>query len=487
MHAFEIFPWNAHFETGIPLIDHQHRTLVDLLNRLARYLAHDSDASSLATLFDELATYAAHHFVSEEAIWAQYLPGDEWEIGHKQSHAQFLTDIARLREDGSDKPVDKVVEAVAGYLTRWLTFHILASDMRLAKTVLAVQAGFPRAEAKRRAKREMRSAMDVLIGAILSMYDSLSSRTLELMQEINEKRRAEQKLRLAAAIVQSTMDAICITDAAGLIIHANPSFLEINECSLAELDGRSLQALKFADMEVDPCVEALRIGHWTGEICSRTKSGKRCKEWLTLSAMRDEQGELCNYVAVFADITQLVNLNQKLNRIAHYDALTELPNRVLLFDRMQAAFASAQRSQELLAVCFLDLDGFKSVNDALGHAAGDQLLREVAQRLHHVLRGVDTVARLGGDEFVMLIGNLKSPDACVELLQRVLKTVDQPVCTEAGEARVSASIGVAFFPRDSSSADELLALADRALYRAKRSGRSCIVFHGPSAAAPEAN
>jgi len=156
---------------------------------------------------------------------------------------------------------------------------------------------------------------------------------------------------------------------------------------------------------------------------------------------------------------------------------------VLLFDRMQAAFAAAQRSQTLLAVCYLDLDGFKAVNDTLGHPAGDQLLREVAQRLHHVLRGIDTVARLGGDEFVMLIGNIHGTEACRELLQRVLAAVDQPVCTQQGEARVSASIGVAFYPRDSRSADDLLALADRALYRAKRSGRSCIAFHDPLAEA----
>lgn len=483
MIAFEIFPWNAHFETGIALIDQQHHTLVDLLNRLARQLAHDSDATSLMALFDELTSYAARHFESEEAIWAQYLPGDDWESEHKDSHQQFLAEVLRLREEGSGKSIDEVVKAVAAYLTRWLTFHILSSDMRLARAVHAVQSGLSVADAKAQAEREMRSAMDVLIGAILSMYDRLSSRTLELIQEINERKRVEQRLRLASTIVQNTMDAICITDAGGCIIEANPAFLETNGWSLEGLAGRSLRELKFGEVEADPCAESARIGHWSGDVRSRTRSGKRCAEWLTLSAIRDEQGEISNYVAVFSDITQLVNLHQKLSRIAHYDSLTELPNRVLLFDRMQAAFAAAQRSQSLLAVCYLDLDGFKAVNDTLGHSAGDQLLREVAQRLHHVLRGIDTVARLGGDEFVMLMGNLHGIDACRELLQRVLAAVDQPVYTQEGEARVSASIGVAFYPRDSRSADELLALADRALYRAKRSGRSCIVFHDPLAEA----
>lgn len=172
-----------------------------------------------------------------------------------------------------------------------------------------------------------------------------------------------------------------------------------------------------------------------------------------------------------------MNLHRKLNRIAHYDMLTDLPNRVLLVDRMQAAIAAATRSGRFLAVGYLDLDGFKEVNDRFGHGAGDQLLREIARRLHQVVRSVDTVARLGGDEFALLIGDLKSPADCRELLDRILEAVERPAEIEGGAASVSASIGVAVFPRDSTDPDELLALADQAMYRAKRAGKARIDFH----------
>jgi len=476
MHTFEIFPWSEHFETGISSIDDQHRILVGLLNRLAGYLVHQPDGNSLSAIFDELARYADYHFASEEAIWAQYLGADAWESGHKESHAQFVAELLRLKSEERNKPMDQVVGSVTGFLTRWLVAHILESDMRLARVVLAMQTGLSVADAKARAESEMRSNSGVLIEAILSMYDCLASRTMELTKEVIERKRAEQQLRLASAVVYDTMDAICMTDGAGRIIRANPAFLETNEYALEDLIGQSLEELKFAQVELRPHAEAARLGHWSGEITSLSRTGKRCEEWMTLSAIRDEEGRIENYVAVFSDITPLVNRHHRLNRIAHYDALTELPNRVLLVDRMQAAIAAATRSGRFLAVGYLDLDGFKEVNDRLGHAAGDQLLRDIARRLHQVVRGVDTVARLGGDEFALLIGELKSPADCRELLDRILHAVERPAEIQGVAASVSASIGVAVFPRDSTDPDELLALADQAMYRAKRAGKARIDF-----------
>lgn len=477
MHTFEIFPWNENFETGISSIDDQHRMLVQLVNRLAGHLVHQADLTSMSAIFDELARYAAYHFESEEAIWAQYLGADAWEASHRESHAKFVAELHRLKSEERHKPMDQVVRSVAGFLTRWLVSHILGSDMRLAKAVLAMQGGMSVVDAKARAESEMRSISAVLIEAILSMYDCLASRTMELTKEVNERKRAEQQLRLASAAVFSTLDAICVTDDVGRIIRANPAFLETNECPLEDLIGQSLEELKFGQTEARPYAEAARLGHWSGEVTSRSRTGKRRAEWLTLSVIRDEQGRVENYVAAFSDITPLANLHRKLNRIAHYDALTDLPNRVLLVDRMQAAIAAATRSGRFLAIGYLDLDGFKEVNDRVGHAAGDQLLREIARRLHRVVRGVDTVARLGGDEFALLIGDLRSPADCRELLDRILHAVEEPVEIQGGAASVSASIGVAVFPRDSTDPEELLVLADQAMYRAKRAGKARIDFH----------
>lgn len=477
MHIFEIFPWNEHFETGISSVDDQHRVLVRLLNRLAGYHVHQADVGSLSAIFDELASYAAYHFESEEAIWAEHLGADAWESGHRESHAQFVAELLRLKSEERHKPIDQVVGSVTGFLTRWLVSHILESDMRMAKAVLAIRSGMSVPDAKARAESEMRSISGVLIETILSMYDCLASRTMDLTKEVIERKRAEQELRLASAVVHNTVDAICITDDAGRIIRANPAFLETNEYSLEQLIGQGLEQLKFGQTEAQPFAEAARLGHWSGEITSSSRKGKRCAEWLTLSAIRAEQGDIENYVAVFSDITPLANLHHKLNRIAHYDVLTDLPNRVLLVDRLQAAIAAAKRSGRFLAVGYLDLDGFKEVNDRLGHAAGDLLLREIARRLQQMVRGVDTVARLGGDEFALLVGDLKSPADCRELLDRILHAVERPAEIQGSAASVSASIGVAAFPRDSTDPDELLVLADQAMYRAKRAGKSRIVFH----------
>ncbi|MCX8018465.1 MAG: EAL domain-containing protein, partial [Rhodocyclaceae bacterium] len=163
---------------------------------------------------------------------------------------------------------------------------------------------------------------------------------------------------------------------------------------------------------------------------------------------------------------------QRLENLAHYDALTHLPNRALLADRLRQALAAAQRSGHWLAICYLDLDGFKPVNDTLGHAAGDQLLREIARRLEASIRGGDTVARLGGDEFVLLLGNLAGLEELENAIMRLLSAINQPIAIDGHQVTVSGSIGVTLYPQDDSDADTLLRHADQAMYRAKEAGRN---------------
>lgn len=476
MNSFEVFPWSDNFETGIPLVDEQHKRLVHLLNILASHLAYQSDLPALNNVFNELAEYAAYHFQTEENIWHEYFPGDAWESGHRQVHESFVAEVFRLKNEETTKSPHEVVEDVLSFLTHWLAFHILESDKHMAKVVLAMQSGMPLEQAKQHADQEMSGAMKVLIETVLSMYDNLSVRTMQLMREVIERQKAEAKLKLAANAMENTLEAICITDAGASIIDVNPAFCQTTQCSYDAVLGKSLKALK-SGLEDDKLASAIwgavaEKGHWSGEIWSRSPSGEIDAEWLTLSAIKNEQGEVSNYVGVFSNISRLIQQQQKLERIANHDALTGLPNRMLLSDRMELSIAHAERTRSLLAVCYLDLDGFKQVNDRLGHAAGDHLLREIAQRLLAVMRGNDTVARLGGDEFVILFGDLKRTEDCAELLDRILQEIARPVTIEGASASVTASIGVTIFPEDVGKSEVLLHHADQAMYLAKQQGKS---------------
>lgn len=463
------------------MLDMQHQRLVHLLNILASRLAYQSDPPALNDVFKELTEYAAYHFRTEENIWHQYLPADAWEAEHKDLHSSFAVELGRLKSEEGEKSLHEVVEDVLSFLTHWLAFHILESDKRMSRVALAMQSGLPLDQAKLRADQDMHGAMKALVETVLLMYDNLSARTLELMKEVVERQRAEAKLRLAANAMEHALEAICITDADANVIDVNPAFCQATHCSYEEVLGKNLRTLK-SGLEDEKLSSAIwgaiaEKGHWKGEIWNRTKEGEIDAEWLTLSSIRNGQGEVSNYVGVFSSISHLIQQQQKLERMANHDALTGLPNRLLLSDRLELALAHAERTQDFLAVCYIDLDGFKPVNDSMGHAAGDYLLCEIAQRLLAAMRGNDTVARLGGDEFVILFGDLKQPEDCTELLDRLLQGIAQPVAIQADAAVVTASIGVAIFPRDAGTPDALLRHADQAMYQAKQLGKSRYRFY----------
>ena len=479
----EVFPWNNSFNTGIESIDAQHRQLVKLINLLASHMVQQSDSQTLDSIFTELTEYAVYHFRTEEAIWFQYFPNDELEIEHKKTHQDFIQAVLDLKGEDSNKTQEQIFAAILSFLTHWLAYHILDRDMRLANAVLGIQSGMFLADAKLQAKQEMSGGMKVLIENILSMYDIVSKRTVQLMKEILERQRAEARLRLAANVFENTLDTICITDAEANIVDINPAFCDNCDLTYEELLGKSLKTLKsgFDDQDFSLALwETVNSkGHWCGELRNRKSSGELETEWLTLSSIRDEQGVITNYVGVFSNVSQLLQRKQKLEFTSNHDALTGLPNRVLLGDRLGQAIANAKRNREIFAVCYLDLDGFKSVNDGLGHAAGDQLLCEIAKRLKSVVRNNDTVARVGGDEFVILLGEMKSPDDCIVILDRLLEGVSQPVPIGNKTAHVTASIGVATFPHGANDAESLLKLADQAMYLAKDSGKSRYIFSRP--------
>ena len=298
-----------------------------------------------------------------------------------------------------------------------------------------------------------------------------------VMLDISERKLAEEKLRLAASVFTHAREGILITAADGTIIDVNDAFRRITGYSRDEVIGRNPRLLSSGrhDSEFYAAMwrDLVGKGYWYGEVWNRRKNGEVFAEMQTISSVRDDLGNPREYVALFSDITVLKAKASRLEHIAHYDALTALPNRVLLADRLQQAMARAQRYGQVLALAFLDLDGFKAINDQHGHRAGDELLIGVAARMKHCLRESDTLARLGGDEFVAVLLDLADAAASLPMLSRLLAAAAQPVPCGEHLLQVSASLGVTFYPQAAAAnADQLLRQADQAMYRAKLSGKN---------------
>ena len=211
---------------------------------------------------------------------------------------------------------------------------------------------------------------------------------------------------------------------------------------------------------------------WTGEIWNRRKNGEIYPEMLTISSVRDADGTIQNHVSLFTDITELKAYQKQLEHIAHSDVLTGLSNRTLFADRLQQAMSQTMRRDNSLAVVYLDLDGFKAVNDQYGHDVGDELLINIAQRMKDVLRECDTLARIGGDEFTAVLVDLDKPQDCEPVLARLLQVTSEPLRLGEALLQISASIGVSFYPNDNVNADQLMRHADQAMYQAKQAGKN---------------
>jgi len=296
-------------------------------------------------------------------------------------------------------------------------------------------------------------------------------------RDITERKQAEEKLYLAASVFTHAREGILITTPEGMIIDVNDTFSRITGYSREEILGRDPRILgsgrQSKEFYAAMWRDLLENGHWSGEVWNRHKNGKVYAEMLTISAVRDAKGNTRQYVALFSDITASKEHEKQLEHIAHYDTLTGLPNRVLLADRLHQAMAQAHRRTQPLAVAYLDLDGFKVINDHHGHGAGDQLLMTMAASMKRALREGDTLARLGGDEFVAVLLDLPDVQASVPMLARLLAAAAEPVHVGDLMLRVSASLGVTFYPQaEEVDADQLLRQADQAMYQAKLAGKN---------------
>jgi diguanylate cyclase (GGDEF)-like protein/PAS domain S-box-containing protein len=301
-----------------------------------------------------------------------------------------------------------------------------------------------------------------------------------LVDDISERRRSEDRLRIAAQVFDGSAEGIVVTDHNNEIVMVNRAFCSITGYTQEEVVGRNPRMLSSGYHDrgfYESMWRTLHInGNWRGEIFNRRKNGDIFPEWLTISLIRDTEGQVIQHVGMFSDITERKEAAERINFLAQYDVLTGLPNRMLLRDRLGHALTQAARAEEEVAVVFLDLDRFKNINDSLGHSIGDGLLVEAAGRLQQCVRGGDTIARLGGDEFVLVLPETGAAGA-ISVIEKILRTLVQPYNIDNHVLRVTASLGVSFFPHDGREYDDLVKNADAAMYAAKAEGRNRYRFY----------
>ncbi|MEW6736849.1 MAG: diguanylate cyclase [Acidobacteriota bacterium] len=292
---------------------------------------------------------------------------------------------------------------------------------------------------------------------------------------------AEKTASLLDRVFESTQDGIMITDVDNNILAVNPAFSAVTGYTPEEAIGQNPRILKSGlhtiEFYQNLWDSLIKTGQWQGEIWDRRKNGEIYPEWVNISVIKDAEGNITNYVAIFSDITTLKLSENRLDRLAHHDALTGLPNLLLFQDRLKQALAQSYRNERMVAVLFIDLDRFKPVNDTYGHRTGDRVLQAVAERLTDSVREGDTVARVGGDEFTVIVANISNANDSVKIAQKILDVLSQPFMIEGHKLQISASIGISLYPANGQDIDELVRNADIAMYHAKKQGGNNYQFY----------
>jgi len=302
-------------------------------------------------------------------------------------------------------------------------------------------------------------------------------------EDITKRKLALEPPRLQAMMFKSVQEGIVITDPQGSVIHVNPAFERITEYSLAEIRGKNMRFLhsgRHDRLFYQGMWKSIReTGNWQGEIWNRRKGGEIFLERIGISRVEDEKGTTVAYLGTFIDLNRVRHTQSELERLAYYDALTSLPNRLLLTFRLEHAIARARRDGQMGAVLFVDFDRFKQINDTLGHTAGDELLVAAAKRLRRRLREVDTLARLGGDEFVIVLEGIQNSAGAAKVAEDLIGEFRRPFrLSDRKIAKIGGCVGIALFPSDGDTAAQLIDRADTALYDAKRAGPSLYRFFG---------
>ena len=305
-------------------------------------------------------------------------------------------------------------------------------------------------------------------------------RTHCIFKDITEEEKIQKKLQLSDIVFENTTEGIIITNERGEIISVNSAFSKITGYSFEEIKGQNPKILKSGKHNIEfyqiLWEELIKKGAWKGEIWNRKKSGEIYPEWLNLSLVKDSEGNILNYVALFSDITKIKNSNAKIEFLAHHDPLTNLPNRLLLKARLIKSIEKANELKYRLAIFFIDIDNFKLINDTYGHSIGDNIISLVANRLQKNIRKNDTISRIGGDEFIIVIEDVDNKDI-EKLAKKIVSDFKEPIKMEEYLFDTTVSVGISIFPNNGLNAEDLIKHADTAMYSAKNAGRNQYQFY----------
>jgi diguanylate cyclase (GGDEF)-like protein/PAS domain S-box-containing protein len=468
---------HAHL-SQVPLGEGAQLLVLDKQKRLIYHPDKAHIGEQIAPDFAQLLAGAKGSFIQtleRRKVLLSYeeIPGVDWLIVSIVPTSTLLTPMAEIRQVGG-------VLLLASVLMVGFFVHLFVKGV--VKPISDISTGFQRFQAGHLAQGwRMPPAVSLApIRELVSWFNAF-------LESIDKRREADIRQRIAATAFES-QEGMFVTDATHRILQVNSAFCSMTGYSAAEVVGQTPRCL--ASGRHDPNFYAAMhqaladTGSWNGEIWNRRKDGAVFPEWLTITAVKDESGTVTHFVATLTDITQRKATEEEIRRLAFFDPLTKLPNRRLLMDRLEQAALSCARSQQHGALMFLDLDKFKTLNDTLGHAMGDLLLQQVAQRLTKSTRECDTVARLGGDEFVVLLENLSADrtEAATEaesVGHKILQVLSTVYDLADKQHRTSSSMGITLFTDQCQPLEELMKQADLAMYQAKESGRNTLRFFDP--------
>jgi len=410
--------------------------------------------------------------MSASAQDAIILIGDDGRVSFWNAAAEAIFGYAQAEVQGRDLCACIVPAAChAAFVAGLARFRISGEGQMVGKTT----------ELLARRKDGGEFPVEVSISAVRSAG---RWNAIAIVRDISDRKRAEEKLRQAQRAFDHTTEGIMVTDARVNLVAVNKAFTTITGYAESDALGKNPRMLasgrQDANFYRNMWASIRQTGVWSGEIWNRRRDGEVFPEWLTISAVEDSDGRVSHYVGVFRDITSAKRSQEALDFLAHHDSLTELPNRLLCKSRLEHALQRARRKDAQLAVLFVDLDRFKSVNDSLGHPVGDELLRTVARYMAGRLRGDDTLARMGGDEFVILLEHEVSAHGIAAVARKIIDLFAMPVRVDHHELFITASVGISLYPADGEDADTLLRNADLAMYQAKAQGRNNFQFYAPT-------
>jgi len=341
------------------------------------------------------------------------------------------------------------------------------------KVLAVVRISMPTAEMDAEIKSELTDKISFTLGTGLGIALLFALYAMRLLRKIRE---GEENMRISAQVYESTVEGIVITDPAANIVSVNPAFSRITGYNAEEVIGKNPRILKSGKHDEafyrEMWNRLLTEGQWSGEIWNKRKNGELYAQQVSISAVKDNNGKLTEYVAVTFDITEQKRKEEIIRFMAYHDHLTGLPNRNTFNNLLGAELANAKRYRHKSAVMFLDLDGFKNVNDTCGHGVGDELLKEVSKMLKASVRESDTVARMGGDEFTILLPRIKGDDDARKVANKIISLFSKPIEIEMYKLSIGTSIGMAVYPEDGDDPETLVRHADEAMYRAKQGGKN---------------